>query len=430
MPGPSSQRRKRRTEPVVLRVRATLEESEPPIVRVLDLRSDLRLDQVHQVLQVAFGWTDSHLHRFALGGSVFDRDAEMFLCPFDVEEQEDGVPETTVRLDETLSDPGDVLRYCYDYGDQWALDLALEDVQPLDRVSVPARCVAAERAAPPEDSGSLRTAEQLATVLDDPAHVDVHEINQVLGSPLVRLVTGSFAPDLVAALLPLTGSFADRVVPGLLAQLDEPAPLDRAEKEDAVSTIRWFLERIGSDGLAMTAAGWLRPDDVLAAAEIVPGGPEWIGKKNREVDTVPVHRFRLMLADLGLTRKYKGRLRLSRAGAAAYDDPDRLWRHLAQVLPSGKPGTFERQAGLLVLAQIASTGVSDTDAVGRALTVLGWRTSDGRRVNGYHAYDATRAVHDVLACLDPSHHPRMRHAEDRFGPAARQLALEALLDDR
>ncbi len=329
-----------------------------------------------------------------------------------------------MRLDETLAAQGDVLRYCYDYGDHWALDLVLEAVLPFDRATSPARCVDGERAAPPDDCGGLRTAEELARILDDPAHFDAFEVNEVLGGPILRFITGPFTPDLVAAVLPQTDDkLGHDIVLGLLDH--EPTSVDRRE---ALKRIVWFLGRIGPDGLAMTAAGWLRPEDVIAAADVVPGGPDWIGKKNREIDTVPVHAFRLMLGELGLTRKYKGRLRLSRAAAAAYTDPDRLWRHLAQVLPPGKPRTFDCQAGLLVLAQIAATGASDTDAVGRALTDLGWRTSDGRRIDGFHVYDATRSVHDVLASLDPSTHRRMRRTEDRFGPAARQLALEALLD--
>jgi hypothetical protein len=69
------------------------------------VRSDIGLDVFHQVLQSAFGWTDTHLHRFALGGSPFDRNTELFLCPYDVEEgEDDGVPAKDVRLDETLSD--------------------------------------------------------------------------------------------------------------------------------------------------------------------------------------------------------------------------------------------------------------------------------------------------------------------------------------
>ena len=49
------------------------------------MRSDLTLDAVHQVLQVAFEWTDSHLDRFALGGHPFDRSSHVFPCPYDVE---------------------------------------------------------------------------------------------------------------------------------------------------------------------------------------------------------------------------------------------------------------------------------------------------------------------------------------------------------
>ena len=75
--------------PTVLRIRIDLDDAQPPIWRRLDLRSDLTLEVVHQVIQDAFGWTDSHLHRFAVGGSVWDRAAQLFLCPYDVAEGED-----------------------------------------------------------------------------------------------------------------------------------------------------------------------------------------------------------------------------------------------------------------------------------------------------------------------------------------------------
>ena len=97
-----------------------------------------------------------------------------------------------------------MLRYCYDYGDHWALDLVLEAVLPLDRATSPARCVDGDRAAPPDDCGGLRTAEELARVLDDPAHFDALEVNEVLGGPIPRFITGPFTPELVAAVLPLT----------------------------------------------------------------------------------------------------------------------------------------------------------------------------------------------------------------------------------
>jgi hypothetical protein len=137
-----SLRKPRRSEPALLRVRVDLEHAKPPIWRRLDVRSDIGLDVFHQVLQSAFGWTDTHLHRFALGGSPFDRNTELFLCPYDVEEgEDDGVPAKEVTLEETLSEPGDVLQYCYDYGDSWdliiawSLSVVLTSPYPLPRAS-------------------------------------------------------------------------------------------------------------------------------------------------------------------------------------------------------------------------------------------------------------------------------------------------------
>ena len=95
-----------RPDTVSFRVRADLVGAKPPIWRRLDLRSSMTLDALHEVLQAAFGWTDSHLHRFSIGGDGWDRDAQLFLCPFDVDEGEDeGVPASEVRLDEAVAQP-------------------------------------------------------------------------------------------------------------------------------------------------------------------------------------------------------------------------------------------------------------------------------------------------------------------------------------
>jgi hypothetical protein len=167
-------RRARRRDVVVYRVRVHLDDSDPPIWRRLDLRSNLTLDLLHQVLQVAFDWTDSHLHRFSLGGSAFDHHSQLFLCPYDVDnkewpEDDDGLPAAQTRLDETLSEPGDVLHYLYDYGDNWELTLRLEEVLPAGSDCPAAVVVDGERAAPPEDCGHLVDADSLSEVLPDPA---------------------------------------------------------------------------------------------------------------------------------------------------------------------------------------------------------------------------------------------------------------------
>jgi hypothetical protein len=152
---PASRRRPRR-DPETLVLRIDLAGAKPPIWRRVEVPSTLMLDQVHELLQLLFGWYDGHLHRFALGSSVWDRDAESFLSGYDLEEgEQEGTPEAEVRLDEVLAEPGDVLRYVYDYGDEWLHTLKLEKVlrQPCARL----RVLAGKHEAPAEDSGGIWT---------------------------------------------------------------------------------------------------------------------------------------------------------------------------------------------------------------------------------------------------------------------------------
>lgn len=54
----------------VIRLEAHIVGIEPAVSRTLELSRELNFAQLHEVLQAAFGWTDSHLHQFVLGGVV------------------------------------------------------------------------------------------------------------------------------------------------------------------------------------------------------------------------------------------------------------------------------------------------------------------------------------------------------------------------
>ncbi len=113
------------------------------------------LNEVHEILQVAFGWTDCHLHQFGSGPRYHGPETEYYLCPYQVEEGEPGVPEEEVRLDEVIADPGDTLCYLYDFGDNWQHVIRLEAIAPWDGTAPAAVCLDGRRDGPAEDCGGL-----------------------------------------------------------------------------------------------------------------------------------------------------------------------------------------------------------------------------------------------------------------------------------
>lgn len=423
-------RRDRRAEPAVLRVRVDLNDAHPPIWRRLDLRSDLTLAAVHQVLQTSYEWTDSHLHRFSIGGDTFDMSAEWFLCEYDAEEGEDeGTPDSEVTLDETLVEPGDVLHYVYDYGDHWDLTIRLEEVRPLAPHAPPASCIDGRRAAPPDDCGGLRDVEDLTAVLPDPGAFDVAELDQRLASPAGGLVDWGVRPDLVVLLDRLHRTpVGDDVLARALA-IGTPEQPETATLTANLRAYQWFLDRAVGDGILLTAAGYLKPADVEEASGIVPAAGDWIGKRNREDLTIPILEFRQSLQQLGLLRKYRGRLLVTKLGKAAAADPVVLWRHLADRLVDDKADDFTTEARLLALLCLVSEPDGRHDErLAEALTCLGWRQRDGRPVSRDQSRWAIRDVTRALTNVATEQRDRGIPRRDRraLAPLAVLLARTAL----
>ena len=53
----------------IARLKITLDDVKPPVVRRIEVPLGIRLDRLHAALQVAIGWTNSHLWEFRAGGS-------------------------------------------------------------------------------------------------------------------------------------------------------------------------------------------------------------------------------------------------------------------------------------------------------------------------------------------------------------------------
>jgi hypothetical protein len=427
---PPSRRRPRRPDVVTYRVRIDLQGTKPPLWRRLEVASDLFLDDIHDLVQAAFGWTDSHLHRFGSGPRYYSPDTEYYLCPFDVDAGEIGVPEDEVRLDEVLVDVGDKLFYAYDYGDDWQHTLRLEAVLPRERSPSRAVCTAGRRPGPPEDCGGVHGYE-LIVAATDPTHphhaegaaefarfygddVDPAIFNAVpfdideTNSALAALDINDARPqaDLPGPLEDLVGAVRSttdrRQLRRLIgdAVLHEPVPIEGETAARMVRPYTWLLDRVGTDGIKLTGAGYLPPVHVEAAMAELGLGDEWIGKGNRENQTLPVLYLRESALKVGLLRKHRGSLVLTARGRGARTDPTALWWHLAERMPPASTDDCEVQAGLILLIAVAARTTDELDAtIAEFLDAIGWVSSDGTPLTQWMAFSAARYTKVVLRRL-------------------------------
>lgn len=148
----------------VFRLKVTLRGSRPPIWRRFEAPGDVTLYQLHRILQVVMGWTDSHLHQFRRGNIRYGQsDPE-----FGVRRQN----ERKVRLVDVLRKAKDRMVYDYDFGDGWEHDVALESVSPPAPGAQYPRVVAGKGACPPEDVGGIQGYYEFLQAIRDPKHPD------------------------------------------------------------------------------------------------------------------------------------------------------------------------------------------------------------------------------------------------------------------
>lgn len=410
----------RREAPATFVVRVDLDGAEPPIWRRVRLASDLTLAQLHEVLQVVMGWTDSHLHHFTMAAAATDGPVQLFLTPFDEEDwldgvNEDGIMEADVRLDEVLATAGDELAYAYDFGDNWQHTLRLESVEERGADEPVAVCVAGQRACPPEDVGGLGgydeivaglagadpgdewMAEQLAWLPEgfDPAEFSVDRVNQALAAGVMPDLTqwhpaiGELLHKAGGSGLSPVGELIKRATRGRIGLGDD-------EVAAAVHPYAHLLHTVGA-GLKLTAAGYLPPTIVKVVFTGLVIERRWVRMGTREDTTFPVLELRESAISLGLLRKSRGMLLATRAGQHLADDPRGLWRHIASRLPLGRPE--ERDAGLLaLLTSAAGDDWYDSAEDGAALLEdLGWGVAGGTMRQA--AYVWARPTLDVLDAL-------------------------------
>jgi hypothetical protein len=150
----------------------TLMNSKPPIWRRIQVK-DGTLDKLHEHIQTAMGWTNSHLHQFKIDGirhgdpELLDDDFEHLEC----------IDSTVTKLSEIVPKDGKQFSflYEYDFGDSWHHEIVFEGCLRAETGTLYPICVEGQRACPPEDVGGVFGFERFLAVRGDPKHAE-HEM--------------------------------------------------------------------------------------------------------------------------------------------------------------------------------------------------------------------------------------------------------------
>lgn len=164
---------------LMYQLKVTLIDSQPPIWRRIQVSGDTSLPRLHAILQIAMGWTNSHLHGFNIAGHFYSEP--------DPDGMMEAIDERPVRLSQIAPQVGSRFIYEYDFGDSWDHELVVEQIfAPQPEVQYP-RCLDGKRACPPEDVGGMGGYEEFLAAIRNRRHPE--------HAQMLTWIGGKFAPE-------------------------------------------------------------------------------------------------------------------------------------------------------------------------------------------------------------------------------------------
>lgn len=166
--GKTKKPRAKTTVATVFQFKITLKNIEPPIWRRIQVK-ECMLDKLHEHIQTAMGWTNSHLHQFKIGGVLYG-DPQLLYEGW----EDETLPVNSLRTKLSKIVPKDGKRfqfdYEYDFGDGWEHEILFEVFLPAEKGTRYPLCLEGERACPPEDVGGTYGYQEYLRAMANPKH--------------------------------------------------------------------------------------------------------------------------------------------------------------------------------------------------------------------------------------------------------------------
>lgn len=151
----------------------------PPLWRKIQVPETYTFWDLHVAIQDAMGWTDSHLHDFAILNPRSKANERIGIPDDDFEF--DILPGWELNITDYFSLKNNSAVYVYDYGDNWEHAITLEKILPRDKEKEYPRCIDGKRACPPEDCGGIHGYDDFLEAIMDPKHEQHEDMLQWAG---------------------------------------------------------------------------------------------------------------------------------------------------------------------------------------------------------------------------------------------------------
>lgn len=244
-----------------MRLQVVMRYVEPTVTRVIDVPAATSLPELHDLLQVALGWTNSHLHAFVTADATYGMHETG---------AEDWPEDERDEADARLADLGSRFEYLYDFGDGW-----IHDVDVLGPGDAMPGCVDGSGSCPPEDCRGPSGYAELLEALGNPAHPEHARLRDWTGNRL----------------RPFDRAATDQRIRQVIGAVPE--------------SVRLLLDFVG-DGVKLTPGGRLPRTLVRAMQEQRPQWSPLGSPASIEDDLYPLATLHELLRDVGLLRMRRG----------------------------------------------------------------------------------------------------------------------------
>lgn len=146
---------------------------EPVIYRRVRINASDTFEDLHMLLQVVFGWHNTHLFEFVVDNTRVTMPNE----DGDLEPGDKNAFTTTLA---SLLTEGKEFEYLYDFGDGWEHEIRLVEELQNERLIFP-NCLEGKRSGPLEDSGGVPGYLHILDILKQPKSDDYVDIVNWVG---------------------------------------------------------------------------------------------------------------------------------------------------------------------------------------------------------------------------------------------------------